>query len=171
MTKANQAQPQAPVHAPSHASKEYLSKERFSQLTTELNELKSTKRKEIAEELEFAKSLGDLSENAEYHEAREAQAALEDRISQLESVLANAEIVVTHHSNIVEVGSVVNVQKVGDKTKRTYSIVGSEETDMAAGKISFKSPLGQALLGKKKGEEFSFKTPAGEMKYVVVSIE
>lgn len=153
------------------SNKEYLSKEKFSQLTAELEELKTKKRKEIAEELEFAKSLGDLSENAEYHEARESQAALEDRISQLESILASAEIVATHHSNIVEVGSVVHVQKAGDKAKRTYTIVGSEETDTAAGKISFKSPLGQALLGKKKGEEFTFKTPAGEAKYTVSSIE
>lgn len=153
------------------ANTEYLSKEKFKELTAELEELKTSKRKQIAEELEFAKSLGDLSENAEYHEAREAQAALEDRISQLESVLANAEIVSAHHSNTVEVGSVVHVQKSGDKAKKTYSIVGSEEADFASGKISFKSPLGQALLGKKKGEQFNFKTPAGEVKYTVISIE
>lgn len=152
-------------------NKEYLSKEKFGQLKTELEHLKTAKRKEIAEELEFAKSLGDLSENAEYHEAREAQAALEDRISQLESILANAEIVDTHHSSQVEVGSVVHVQKKGDKAKKVYSIVGSEEADFPTGKISFKSPLGQALLGKKKDEEFTFKTPAGEVKYTVISIE
>ncbi len=165
------SEPSAHVSHASHPNKEYLSKEKFDSLVTELENLKSKKRKEIAEELEFAKSLGDLSENAEYHEAREAQAALEDRISQLESILSNAEIVATHHSSIVEVGSVVHVQKQSDKIKRSYSIVGSEETDMASGKISFKSPLGRALLGKKKGEAFSFKTPAGEVEYVVVSIE
>jgi transcription elongation factor GreA len=152
-------------------NKEYLSKEKFKLLTTELEELKTVKRKKIAEELEFAKALGDLSENAEYHEAREAQAALEDRILQLESILANAEIVATHHSDKVEVGSVVHVKKSGEKTERVYTIVGSEEADTATGKISFKSPLGQALLGKKKGEEFKFKTPAGEVKYTVSSIE
>ena len=152
-------------------NKEYLSKEKFNLLKSELEELKTVKRKQIAEELEFAKGLGDLSENAEYHEAREAQAALEDRILQLESILANAEIVTTHHSNQVEVGSVVHVKKAGEKAERVYTIVGSEEADTAAGKISFKSPLGQALLGKKKGEEFKFNTPAGEAKYTVVSIE
>lgn len=152
-------------------NKEYLSKEKFKLLTAELEELKTVKRKQIAEELEFAKALGDLSENAEYHEAREAQASLEDRILQLESILANAEIVAAHHSDKVEVGAVVHVKKAGDKTARVYTIVGSEEADTAAGKISFKSPLGQALLGKKKGEEFKFKTPAGEVKYTVVSIE
>lgn len=152
-------------------TKEYLSKEKFKALTVELEELKTVKRKQIAEELEFAKGLGDLSENAEYHEAREAQATLEDRILQLESILANAEIVGKHHSNVVEVGSVVHIKKAGDKAERVYNIVGSEEADTATGKISFKSPLGQALLGKKKGEEFKFKTPAGEAKYTVVSIE
>jgi transcription elongation factor GreA len=164
-------EPKTNTQPTANAGKEYLSKEKFGQLKIELEDLKSKKRKEIAEELEFAKSLGDLSENAEYHEAREAQAALEERIAQLESILANAEIVTAHHSSIVEVGSVVNVQKLSDKSKRKYTIVGSEETDTAAGKISFKSPLGQALLGKKKGEEFAFKTPAGEVKYAVVSIE
>jgi transcription elongation factor GreA len=152
-------------------AKEYLSKEKFDQLTKELEVLKSAKRKEIADKLEFAKGLGDLSENAEYHEAREAQAALEDRIQQLETVLSNAEIVTAHHSDVVDIGSVVHVQKAGDKEKKTYTIVGSEEADTAAGKISFKSPLGQALLGKKKGEEFKFRAPKGEVKYTVTSIE
>ncbi len=152
-------------------NKEYLSKEKFKLLTAELEDLKTVKRKKIAEELEFAKGLGDLSENAEYHEAREAQATLEDRILQLESILANAEIVAKHHSDVVEVGSVVHVKKTGDKAERIYTIVGSEEADTATGKISFKSPIGQALLGKKKGEEFKFKTPAGEAKYTVVSID
>lgn len=152
-------------------NKEYLSKEKFAELKGELETLKSTKRKEIADELEFAKGLGDLSENAEYHEAREAQAALEDRISQLESILAHAEIVAAHHSDKVEVGATVHLKKAGDKKERVYIIVGSEEADTAAGKISFKSPLGQALLGKKKGEDFVFNTPVGEAKYTVVSID
>jgi len=106
-------------------NKEYLSKEKFDELNIELENLKSKKRKEIADELEFAKSLGDLSENAEYHEAREAQAALEDRIAQLESILANAEIIGAHHSNVVEVGAVVHVKKTGDKAEKAYTIVGS----------------------------------------------
>jgi len=153
------------------SNKEYLSKEKFKQLKAELEELKTSKRKEIADELEFAKSLGDLSENAEYHEAREAQAALEDRIATLESVLASAEIVGNHHSNFVEVGSTVNIKKAGDKVTKKYMLVGSEEADFAAGKISFKSPLGQAMMGKKKGEEFSFNAPAGVVKYTIVEIE
>lgn len=153
------------------SQKEYLTKERFKELTAELEQLKTVKRKEIAKELEYAKSLGDLSENAEYQEAREAQGALEDRISTLENVLSHAEIVAVHHSNIVEVGSSVQVKKGTDSLVKTYIIVGSEESDMKTGKISFKSPLGHALMGKKKGESFTFQTPAGVAKYTVVSIE
>lgn len=152
------------------ANKEYLTQARFEELQHELKSLKFDKRKEIADELEFAKSLGDLSENAEYHEAREAQAALEDRISQLESILASAEIVSTHKSDTADIGSKVTVQKKGEKETRVYIIVGSEEIDTAAGKVSFKSPIGQALLGKKKGENFTVVTPTKEVEYTVVSI-
>lgn len=151
--------------------KDYLSKARHEELKKELEFLKTVKRKEIAQDLEFAKSLGDLSENAEYHEAREAQAALEDRISQIENVLANAQIIDAHHSDKVEIGSVVHVKTSVSKVEKIYTIVGTEEADMSSGKISFKSPVGQALLGKKKGDKFKFKTPAGEMEYHVVSIE
>lgn len=153
------------------SQKEYLTKERFKELTGELEQLKTVKRKEVASELEYAKSLGDLSENAEYQEARESQAALEDRISVLESVLSHAEIVTKHHSDHVEVGSTVNVKKGTESSTKTYTIVGSEESDMLAGKISFKSPLGHALMGKKKSESFTFSTPSGTAKYIVVSIE
>lgn len=152
------------------AAKEYLTKEKFKELTEELNILKTEKRTKIAAELEYAKSLGDLSENAEYHEAREEQGALEDRISQLETILASAEIVEVHHSNTVEIGSKATVTKKGEKDSRTFTIVGSEEINTEAGKISFKSPLGSALLGKKKGEEFTAKTPGGEVTYTVTSI-
>lgn len=152
------------------ATKEYLTKEKFEELTKELNVLKTEKRSKIASELEYAKSLGDLSENAEYHEAREEQGVLEDRISQLELILASAEIVAVHHSNTVEIGSKATVQKKGSKDSRVFTIVGSEEINVDAGKISFKSPLGSSVLGKKKGEEFTVKTPGGDVDYEVVSI-
>jgi len=151
--------------------KDYLSKEKYEELTKGLEVLKTTKRKEIAQDLEFAKALGDLSENAEYHEAREAQATLEDRISQIEDVLAHAQIIEAHHSDKVEIGSIVHVKTSLSKTEKVYAIVGSEESDSANGKISFKSPVGQALLGKKKGDKFKFCTPAGEAEYHIVSIE
>jgi transcription elongation factor GreA len=152
-------------------TKDYLSKEKYEELKSGLDILKTTKRKEIAQDLEFAKALGDLSENAEYHEAREAQAALEDRISQIEDVLAHAQIIETHHSDKVEIGSVVHVKTSNSKVEKVYTLVGSEEADSSTGKISFKSPVGEALLGKKKGDKFKFCTPAGEVEYHIISIE
>jgi len=152
---------------------EYLTQEKFTELQKELEYLKKDKRKDIAEHLEYARSLGDLSENAEYHEARNEQANVEDRISRLEILLKNAEIISADHNKErkVIVGSVVTVQKDKEKDHRTYTIVGTEEADMSAGKISVKSPFGQGILGKKKGEEFSFETPTGTAKYKIVSLK
>ncbi|MEK9131542.1 MAG: transcription elongation factor GreA [Patescibacteria group bacterium] len=150
---------------------EYLTKEKFDELTHELEELKHTKRKQVAENLESAKSLGDLSENAEYQEAREMQATIEDRIRKIETILQDAKIVSFHHTDKVEIGSTVTVRKVGDKTTKVWKIVGSEETNMAQGKLSNRSPFGTALMGKKKGDEVSFKSPTGVIQYTVVSIE
>ena len=152
---------------------EYLTQEKFDELKKELEYLKREKRKESAEQLEYARSLGDLSENAEYHEARNEQANVEDRIARLESLLKTAQIISADHSKDkqVTVGSLVTVQKEKEKETQTYTIVGSEEADMAAGKISTKSPLGQAVLGKKKGESFSFKTPIGTANYKIINFK
>ncbi len=151
--------------------KQYLSKEKYKELEKELDFLKTRKRKDLADKLEHAKSLGDLSENAEYQEAREEQANVEKRILDLEDILKNAIMVEKHHSNAVEVGSVVSVKKEGEKEEKKFQIVGSEEADMLAGKISHNSPLGSAILGKKKGELASFKSPRGEVKYKIINIE
>ena|SRR3990167_8248221 len=152
-------------------SEEYLTKEKFKELEKELATLKTVKRKEIAEALEYAKSLGDLSENQEYQEARNSQAILEDRISRLELVLKSAKIVSTQSTDIVAVGSVVAVEKEGDKSRKSYTMVGSEEADAANGKISVRSPLGLAAMGKSKGESFSFETPNGKMSYKIIDIK
>lgn len=150
----------------------YLSEEKHTELKEELDFLKGTRRREIAEQLEEAKSFGDLSENAEYHQAREAQAAVEDRINQLEDMLSSVEIVSHHKSDTVEVGTTVTLEKVGLQEEQTYELVGSEEVNMKEGKISPNSPLGVAMLGKKKGQEFMFKTPAGKsIRYKVLKIE
>ena len=153
--------------------REYLTKEKFEQLNDELKDLKTVKRKEVAESLDYARGLGDLSENAEYHEARELQANIEDRISKLESMLKNTTIVSgeASHGEHVRISSTVIVEKQGDKNHKKFKIVGSEETDMASGKLSNRSPLGAAILGKKVGESFSFNSPAGTMTYKVISIE
>lgn len=151
--------------------KSYLSKEKYKELGKELEQLKTTRRKEIAEKLEYAKSLGDLSENAEYHEAREDQANTEKRILELEELLKHAQVVEKHHSENVEVGSVVLVKKSGGKEEKRYQIVGSEEADSVAGKISHVSPLGSSLMGKKKGDKGSFQSPAGKVEYTIIEIE
>ena len=153
--------------------REYLTKEKFDELNTELKDLKTAKRKEVAESLDYARGLGDLSENAEYHEARELQANIEDRIAKLESILKNATIMSSDgsHGEHVHIGSDVTVQKQGENGSKKFKIVGSEETDMAQGKLSNRSPLGSAILGKKVGELFSFNSPAGTMTYKIISID
>ncbi len=153
------------------SQKQYITEEKKRELEKELVELQTSKRKEVLEALEFAKSLGDLSENAEYHQAREEQGKLEERIQSIESLIQNSTIIKQHHSSKVEVGSTVTVQKEGEKNKQTFQIVGSEEADFASGKISNNSPLGMALVGKSKGETASFKTPKGTIEYKVISIE
>lgn len=150
---------------------QYLTKEKLSEFKKELEYLRTEKRKEVAENLEYAKKLGDLSENAEYHEARQEQAEVEDRINHLENLLKTAVILDEQHGDVVSVGSTVKVKKEGETEVRIYKIVGSEEADMAHGKVSNLSPLGSALLGKKKGEKFSFTTPKGNVTYTLISIE
>lgn len=151
--------------------KEYLSQEKFNELKQELDHLKSVRRKEIAEQLEFAKGLGDLSENAEYHEARQNQAETEERIAKLEVMLKQAVITEKHKGGMVGVGSTVVIKKAGEKTERRYQIVGSEEVNTKESKISNKSPLGEALMGKSKGDKVSYETPAGESSCVIVDVE
>lgn len=149
--------------------KEYLTKKKFDELTKELEDLTQNKRKEVAEKLSYSKSLGDLSENAEYQEARDEQALLEYRISQLEDLLKNAEILNHKKTDIVEAGSTVVLQR-GVSDKFTYEMVGSEEADMSEGRLSYSSPLGMTLLGKKKGDSFTFETPKGNVKYKILDV-
>jgi len=151
--------------------KEYLTQEKHDELKDELVYLTSTKRKEVAEKLEYAKSLGDLSENAEYQEARDAQGQIEERIARIESVLSRAEIVSHKKSDDVRVGSSTTLEKVGSKEPHVYMLVGSEESNMAEGKISDQSPLGSAMIGKKKGDTFFVTTPGGKVEYEVIDIK
>ncbi|MFP4539367.1 MAG: transcription elongation factor GreA [Candidatus Paceibacterota bacterium] len=151
--------------------KEHLTKDKLEEFKQELEHLKTKRRKEVADQLEYARSLGDLSENAEYHEARDLQAQVEDRISKLETMLQNVEIISDKYSEKVVVGSTVTVQRQGEKEKQEFRIVGSEEIDTDTGKISFYSPLGEALIGKKKGDEVVVNTPRGEVKYTVINVE
>lgn len=152
------------------AGKQYLSQERFDELTAELAELKTTKRMKIAERLKTAKEYGDLSENSEYAEAREEQASVETHIAELEDLLKNMEIVTkTKGGDTVRVGSTITVKKLAKEL--TYTIVGSYEADPLAGKISDESPLGRAFMGKKVGDKVNVDAPAGKVTYEVLKIE
>ncbi|MBX4209204.1 transcription elongation factor GreA [Candidatus Parcubacteria bacterium] len=149
----------------------YLTKEKYKDLEKELQELKTVRRKEVAQSLEYARSLGDLSENAEYQEARELQATIEDRIMTIENTLKTAEIVHEAHGDSVSMGSVVAIEKQGAKGAQKFKIVGSDEVNTAEGKISNLSPLGSVLIGKRKGEVVSVNTPKGAASYKIVSVE
>lgn len=148
----------------------YITAEKRKALEDELADLRGPKRREILEALQYAKSLGDLSENAEYHQAREEQGKLEARIVQVEHILQSAETVAHQRGDKIEVGSNVVVQKEGSKENISYVVVGSEEANMAEGKISNHSPIGVALYGKKKGDEVSIKTPKGAVNYKIISV-
>jgi transcription elongation factor GreA len=148
----------------------YLSQEKYDALKEELKQLKTVERKKIAENLEYAKSLGDLSENAEYHEARDKQADVEDRINELEEIIKYGQIITSHKGDKAEVGATV-VTKRDNGNEEKFVIVGAEEADMSLGKISHESPLGAALLGHKKGDVISVSTPKGENKYKIIDIQ
>lgn len=148
-----------------------MSQEKFDELVKELENLKTVRRSEIAKNLEYARSLGDLSENAEYQEARELQAATEERIRKLEEIVKRATIMTDgKKKDIVGFGSSVTIKKDGSDEAHEYKIVGSEEADMRERKLSHVSPLGAALMGKKKGDEFTFETPNGKQTYSVQKV-
>lgn len=148
----------------------YITKEKKKMLKIELADLRGPKRKEILESLTYAKSLGDLSENAEYYQAREDQGRLETRIQKIEQILQSAEVVSGGGGDIIQIGSKVLVQKEGTSEKKQYFIVGSEEASMSQGKISNKSPFGEAMFGKKKGNKISFETPNGKANYKIIDV-
>ncbi len=150
---------------------EQLSKEKHKELIEELDFLKTTRRKEVAEQLEYARSLGDLSENAEYKEARDNQADLEDRITEIDNILQNAVVVQVHSHSKVSVGSTVTVMKKGSKVEQVFHIVSPSEADALNGKISYESPLGSAMMNKKKGDAFVFAAPKGKVEYSIEEIK
>ncbi|MBU2101505.1 transcription elongation factor GreA [Patescibacteria group bacterium] len=148
----------------------FLTKKKLVELGEELENLKTEGRKTIAENLRTAKELGDLSENAEYIEAREQQQRIEKKISELEQTVRNAVVIgVRKRHDEVEVGSTVSVERDGEES--VFHIVGSNEAKPAEGFISNESPLGQALLGHKEGEIVDFKSPRGKVKYKINKID
>lgn len=148
-----------------------VSQEKFDEIVKELDNLKTVRRTEIAKNLEYARSLGDLSENAEYQEARDLQAATEERIRRLEDLVKRAHILTDgKKKDMVGFGSSVIIKKDGGSETHEYMIVGSEEADMRAHKLSHVSPLGAALMGKKKGDVFTFETPNGKQTYTIEKV-
>jgi transcription elongation factor GreA len=153
------------------AQEVFVSQEKFDEMVKELEHLKTVRRTEIAKNLEYARSLGDFSENAEYQEARDLQAATEERIRKLEDLVKNTKILTEgRKKDEVGFGSKVSIKKEGGAEVHEYTIVGSEEADMRVKKLSHMSPLGAALMGKKKGDVFSFETPAGKQTYTIEKV-
>ncbi|MBI4118816.1 MAG: transcription elongation factor GreA [Parcubacteria group bacterium] len=153
----------------------YISQEDLEKFKTELQELKTVKRQGIAERIEEAKSLGDLSENAEYIEAREAQAFNEGRIRELEELVKNAVIIDENKQKtgarvVVEVGDTIEVKNEKGE-KMVFTIVGSNGTDPSQNKISNESPLGRAFLSRIPGEDVEVATPLGRVKYKILAIK
>ncbi len=150
----------------------YLTTEGAQRLRAELEELKGPARNEMASRLRAAIQMGDLSENADYHKAKEDQAFLEGRISELEYLLKNAIIVDrnNHSGEVVDIGVKVTIQESSEPPE-TYYLVGAKEADPRSGKISNESPIGRALIGKRVGERATAQTPGGEISLKILAIE
>ena len=147
-----------------------LTKEGLENLQKELDFLKTTKRDEIAEKIEIARSYGDLSENAEYDEAKNDQAVVEARIAEIDNMLKNAVVIEDIDTGKVRTGATVVVKNLKMNKEFTYKIVGSNEADPLHGLLSDESPVGLALMDKAPGEVVSVETPAGVMKYEIIEI-
>ena len=147
-----------------------MTKEKLEKIQTELKELLEVKRPDVIGRIKEARALGDLSENAEYHSAREEQGFIEGKIEELEYMVKNASIIVEDgkKKDRVMLGAKVDCSSEGQKM--TFHIVGSAEVDVGAGKISNESPIGKALMNKKEGESVEVETPGGKMRYKILKI-
>mgnify|MGYP001558384848 CR=1 FL=1 len=148
---------------------EYISPEGLEKLKRELEEFRTVRRREVAARLEAAKALGDLSENAEYQEAKEAQSLNEAHILELEEMLRDVVVIQKPaHTSTVQIGSTIEVES--EHGRETFTIVGSEEADPILGKISNESPMGRAFLGRGAGEAVAIKTPRSNDTYKIRKI-
>ena len=149
-----------------------VTKEGLRNLETELQELKTKGRKEVAERLKEAISYGDLSENSEYEEAKNQQAITEGRILELEYMIKNAKVVdeKQHSKQVVEIGTSVKVKELSTKKELEFIIVGSTESDPFNGRISNEAPIGAAVMGAKAGEKVIVKAPSGDSEYEILKL-
>ena len=150
-----------------------LTEEGYKKLEEELQQLKGPKKMEVAERIKVAREFGDISENSEYDDAKNEQALLEAKIIEIENTLRHAKIVDDDEISTrkVGVGTLVTVYDYDFDEEIAYGIVGATEVDIAENKISNESPVGKAMMGRKKGEEFEVETPGGISKYKVISIK
>ena len=148
-----------------------VTREGLEKMQKELDELRSTKRAEIAQRLKAAIAMGDLSENSEYDEAKNAQAFLEGRILQLEQQIRTAQVIEKVAKDRVDVGSTVLIEDMEEHLQEKVTIVGSTESNPFEGRISKESPVGRALMGAKAGDTVEAEEPNGVLKYKVISIE
>ena len=150
----------------------FLTREGLAKLEEELDYLKSTKRKEVAERIKIAVSYGDLSENAEYDAAKDEQAFVESRIVQLEKMMRNVRIIDpgSEDKSMVNIGMTVKLKEIPDGDVETYTIVVTQESDPLEGKISNESPLGANLIGRSVGERVTINTPGGQLEFEIVEI-
>jgi transcription elongation factor GreA len=150
----------------------YYTKEGLDKLTKELSDLKTKGRKDIARQIAEARDKGDLSENAEYDAAKDAQGHLEAKIAQLGELVSNARLIDESKldTSVVSILSKVTIKNKKNGASVTYTLVSEEEADLKKSKISTQSPIGKGLLGKKKGESAKIKTPAGELEFEIVDI-
>lgn len=151
--------------------KTLITKEGLEKMQKELEDLRTTKRAEVAQRLKEAIAMGDLSENSEYDEAKNAQAFLEGRIVQLEQQIRTAQIIVKGKKNRIDVGSTVTIEDMEEYVKETVTIVGSAESNPFEGRISNESPVGSALVGAKAGDIVEADAPNSVIKYKVISID
>ena len=152
--------------------KQMYTKQGYQDLVDELKYLKLTRREEIKEQIAVARGFGDLSENAEYDEARNEQAKVEARIMELEALIENAEIIdeSSMDARSISLGSLVTLYDEDYDEEITYSIVGSNQADPLEQKISDQSPIGRALMGKKAGDRVTVTAPAGELHFKVLEV-
>ena len=149
---------------------QYLTPEGAQKLKTELAELTGPKREELAKRLRSAIQMGDLSENADYHKAKEDQSFLEGRIQEIEAILRTATIIEKKHSDVVTLGSRITIQEE-DFDPETFELVGAKEADPRNGRISNESPFGTALMGHKVGDVVDAETPDGKIKLKILKVE
>ena len=149
----------------------FLTKEGLNELQEELKDLKENKRPEVINQIKEARAQGDLSENAEYHAAKDKQGQIEARIKEIEYLIDNATLISNTKSSTIKVGSTVEIEYVEDKETETYKIVGSTEADPFENKISNESPIAVAIMGKKVGDVVSIESPNGSYDIKIVSIK